>query len=333
MRIGLCLPALVMLSTVLMRSVQVSAAEKEICIYRARDGSIKQVNSRSSVPPEFRNRAQCFSARENKYLAKPEEIELKGTVRREELLSPVGRIELRWPRVVEVLFGRTPQRAMVDAASAVNRALKKPGFPPDVQRLNLDWQVVFMDEKLPEKQIPAYLVNSCHPAWMAPPASIYVIAQRVAAGCSSQKVDSSTADMRLAQALIHEMGHAVEHKLLETAFSMDRMQAEGFATWFEIFASDYSSIIPRGKIEKEHLLTARQAVRESPAVFNFAGSALDYSRAGMYFQAIVERRGVSGLMGVYKAMQAEKIGFFAAVKKSTGWDQNRLEKEVQKLVG
>ena len=310
----------------------VSAAPREFCLYKDFSGTIKQTDSRQKVPISLRGAARCFSASDNQNLARPEEIELKGAVRREDMVSPLGRIELRWPRIVEVLFGRTPQRAMADAAATVNRVLKKAGFPARLRTLNLQWQVVFMDEKLPEKQIPAYLVNSCHPAWMTPPSNIYVIAQRVASGCSGQKVASSYADAQLAQVLIHEIGHALEHLLLGAADTPDRMRAEGFATWFEIYASESSSVIPHGSVRKIYQSLAQQSIHESPDGFQFSGSAADYARASLYFSAVVERRGVASLMEVYENMRAERTDLLNAIRKIMGWDEKKLAQEIKKVL-
>ena len=46
---------------------------------------------------------------ESYYMAQPEDVKLKGTVRKESISSSIGHIELRWPRKVELLFGRTPR--------------------------------------------------------------------------------------------------------------------------------------------------------------------------------------------------------------------------------
>ena len=316
----------------LLSAASALAGPKEFCFYKDEHGAIKQTDSLMKVPLSMRKAARCFSPGDNHHLARPEEIELKGAVRREDMTSALGRIELRWPRLVEVLFGRTPQRAMADAAATVSRVLNKAGFPAELRNLDLHWQVVFMDEKLPEKQIPSYLVNSCHPAWMTPPSHIYVIAQRVAAGCSGQKTSSSFADAQLAQVLIHEIGHALEHRLLGAADTPDRMRSEGFATWFEIFAAESSSVIPRGSVRKMYGALAQQALKESPQGFRFAGSAADYGRASLYFSAIVERRGVSGLMEVYKTMRAENLDFLSAIRKTTGWDEKKLAEEVRRVL-
>jgi len=339
-------------------------------------GIFRQVNSKDQVPEEFREKAKCFSnsqkqlsstpkpapqtldqldaikkERDSKakelrakdsgdlnqgYLAKPEEIDLKGTVRHEDLASSIGRIDLRWPRKVELLFGRTPSRAMSEAASAVSRALKKGGFPPNVQSLDLDWNVVFMDEDVPEKQIPQYLVNNCHPAWMTPIANLYVVAQRVVAGCNgggSGKYEGNVADAMLTQILIHEMGHAVEFQLLQGVSSDDRMRAEGFACWFEQYASDFSSVIPSGEPSRFYRGLAKRSIQESPDKFYFQGSAQDYARGSMYMRSVVERRGISGLMQVYKTMREQKIDFFKAAKIAIDWDTDRFNKEILKSLG
>jgi hypothetical protein len=266
-------------------------------------------------------------------LASPEEINLDGNIRIENMVSPLGSISLKWPRKVESLFGRTPERAVADAARTVNRALNRPGFSPKVQNLSLDWQIVFMDEDLPETQIPAYLVSNCHPAWMTPPANIYVVAQRVAEGCgNTKKASTFVADSELAEVLIHEMGHAVEFRLLGPAFRRERFRAEGFATWFEQFASDLSSTIPRGAVKKRHDKFAREAIKYSPDIFTFQGTAHDYARASLYFRAIVERRRLSSLMDVYEVMSNENIHFFSAVEKKLGWDRKRIESEVLRVI-
>lgn len=314
-------------------SYEAAAENTEVCLYQDDQGKIQQVNSRERVPVSKRSQARCFSAKQHQYLAAPQDIELKGTTRREDMVSSVGRIELRWPRKVETLFGRTPQRAMADAATSVSRALRSAGFPPKLQSLNLDWKVVFMDEEVPERQIPTYLVNNCHPAWMTPPSNIYVVAQRAAAGCGAgQTVRTSDADARLAHILIHEMGHAIEYQLLEGAQSGDRMRAEGFASWFEQFGADYSSVIPKGSVRALYASAGKASLRASPGVFHFSGSFEDYARAALYFRAIEERRGVRGVMDVYSLIRDEGLPLLSAIERRMSWDSARIQSEVGRLV-
>lgn len=307
-----------------------TAQSEEFCIYVTPSGKIEQVPSLEKVPARYQNNAKCFSTKQAEPMAKPEEIELEGTVRKEDIGTPVGRVQLRWPRKVEVLFGRTPQRALSDAARTVGRALKRSGIPTRIQNLSLTWEIVFMDEELPETQIPSYLVNNCHPAWMTPPANIYVVAQRVVAGCGNQQaLAGKVADSRLAQILIHEMGHAVEHAILGKQFGNDRMRAEGFATWFEQYAAGFSSVVSPRTIKAEHLSMAKASFQASPQSFTFRGSGPDYARASLYFAAIAAKKNVGGVMDVYAAMIEKNLSFLAAIEATLDWNEDRVLKEVQ----
>lgn len=310
-----------------------AAPPRELCVYQDADGKLQQVNSRDRVPVSLRESARCFSTQDHQYLAKPEEIELKGTTRREDMVSTVGRIELRWQRAVESLFGRTPQRAVADAARAVSRALKSAGFPPVLQNLSLEWKIVFMDENVPETQIPTYLVNNCHPAWMTPPANLYIVAQRAAAGCGGGQVRSNDADARLAHILIHEMGHAIEFQLLQGKMDGDRVRAEGFASWFEQYGSDFSSVIPKNSVRDMYQRAAQEALRRGGAGAAFGGTLEDYARASLYFSAVESRRGVRGIVDVYNTMLSENLAFPRALLRRMNWDDTRLETELLRAAG
>ncbi len=272
-------------------------------------------------------------AEPNVFLANPEDVKLSGNIRREYMASSVGRIELRWPRKVELLFGRTPQKAMADAARTASRALKASSFPVSVQKLNLEWKVVFMDEELPETQIPTSLISNCHPAWMTPPANIYVVSQRVVAGCGGSKnPGSQVADSELAHILLHEIGHVVEYQLLKEMQGYDRMRAEGFASWFEQYSSDFSSVIKKGSIRQMYYAMARQGFMSNPSI-SFSGSATDYAKASMFFNVIVGKKGIASLMAVYDLMYREKMGLFQAIEKKLFWDQKRIAQEIKKELG
>lgn len=324
-----------LLFTFLAISLQAAfASERELCLYRSSDGRLVQVNSRSDIPEQFRASARCFAPRVGEHLAQPDEVNLSGNLRQIEMTSSLGRIKLRWPRKVEKLFGRTPERAMADAAQTASRVLKRGSFPPSIQTLTVEWNVVFMDEELPETQIPHYLISNCHPAWMTPPANLYVVSQRVVAGCSGGNGSTSSInDGQLAQVLLHEIGHVIEFNLLEGRMGGDRLRAEGFASWFEQYSSDFSSVIPSGKAKSFYLSLARQGFNRNPDLLQFSGGAEDYARASMIFHAIVERRNVSGLVDVYQGMLQSNVGFFDAIEKTLGWDMKRLAKEVQRVVG
>ncbi|MFM1846610.1 MAG: hypothetical protein RL417_84 [Pseudomonadota bacterium] len=333
------------------------AGPRELCVYVAANGQVVQVNSIESVPSEYRAAARCFSEaikperprspaaprairiteagrmKGGELLPSPDAFELDGSTRRVDMSSSLGRVQLRWPRAIETLFGRTPERAVAEATRAVSRALKAGAFPPIVQRLDLEWRIVFMDEAKPDGQIPASLVSNCHPGWMVPPTDIYIVAQRVAAGCGGGRgASSGSADGALATVLIHEIGHAVEYQLLQGEFERSRMRAEGFATWFTGYATDYSPLVARGTVAADHRELARGSDKEGWSESSFRGTAHDYARASQIFSAVVERRGIRGLIDLYGAMEARKLGLIPALQEHFGWDENRLTTEVERVL-
>lgn len=305
---------------------------EEKCIYIEKQGVIKIADNLNNIPVEYRKTAKCTKTEKGMHLAKPDEINLGNTTRREELNSPVGKIILRWPRSAETLFGRTPSRAMSDAAKTVSKTIRTSAFPTHIQNMNLEWNIVFMDEKLPETQIPAYLISNCHPGWMTPPANIYIVAQRVAAGCTNNKISLSNADKALTEVLVHEMGHSLEYHILGQNNPPDRMRAEGFATWFEMHAAQYSSILDRKELIKRNAAAAAFAIKNSPNVFAFSGSGEDYARSSMYFSAIEDRFGLQGILAIYSAINNEGIDMFSAANKKLHLKRDQLEKEQLKYI-
>jgi len=266
------------------------------------------------------------------YLAKPADIALSGNVRREIINSPLGPISVKWPRKTESLFGRTPLKALSDAALTVSKALARGSVPTELQRLNLPWQVVFLDEDLPELQIPAYLISNCHPGWMTAPANVYIVGQRVAGGCQSTRVGQGVADAELTEVLIHEMGHAIEHAFLGQNFGNDRMRAEGFATWFANYASQFSSLLNRRVSDEKLKLAAKQAIQQSPQ-FNFQGSYLDYQRAASIFRVIEDRKSVTDVFAVESLIAKSGVPLMTAIEKRTSWNTQMLDHEIRKYLG
>ena len=342
-------------------------AQEELCTYSDVRGIIRQAE-KSKIPAVLLDSARCFKSKEAspspqetpknskdieaqapapvmraEGLALPQEIELKGNIRAVTMVSSLGKINLRWPRKVEKLFGRTPERAVADAARTVSKALKQSGFPAQVQSLYQDWNIIFMDENLPEKQIPSSLVSNCHPAWMVPPASIYVVAQRVAEGCSSSQQQSNRnnppalqsrqdADAELAHILLHELGHAVEYQILGSNMGDEQFRAEGFATWFEMYSSDFSSIIPLHSVRENTKKYAQESYQSQGMNFTFSGTAQDYSRVAMLFEVIVKRKSLSTLMRIYSKIREDNLTFLKAVDAVIGWDYTKLTQESIKML-
>ncbi|MCI5065597.1 hypothetical protein MRY87_07730 [bacterium] len=311
----------------------------EVCVYRNELGDERTVRSLRQVPFSLRGRARCFrvgppgGSEQGVALAAPEEISLGKRLRKQRISSSVGPINLRWPRSAEVVLGKNPLRAMADAARMVSKALKQEGFPAKLRQLDLEWEVVFMDEDVPLAEVPLQLVSNCHPAWMTPPANIYVVVQRVAAGCGGAPAPQpSEVDAKMAEVLAHEMGHVVEAQILGgKVFMSERWRAEGFATYFERLASEYSSVIPTGSVSAEHYRLARESFSVSPGSFVFRGTAADYARASLYLEAVARERGIKGLLRVYDRLRSGGGALLDAIERETGWSRKDIEERARKV--
>lgn len=328
--------SLVLSGIFLLSSTSARAEEKKVlCAYRNESGRVVQVKSPDAIPQKFRGAAKCFyeSSQNSETLAAPSEIALEGSQREEDMNTSVGRIHLRWERKSEKLFGRTPVRAMSDAANTLSRVLKNPAFPSTIQGLSQEWQIVFIGENIPSAQIPMQLITNCHPGWMTPPANIYIVSERAAGGCGGARSSTSVADSTLTEILLHEMGHAVEYRLLEGRDQAgDRARAEGFATFFSMIAARYSSILSPSSMESKEKELAKMAIMSSPNSFNFQGTGPDYARAAMYFLALEQKLGLRAVTEVYATISKKGLGFFEAIQESSEWDRKRLEKEVRSLL-
>ncbi len=278
--------------------------------------------------------ASSSMAQNGIYLAKPSDITLKGSVRTEVLNTSLGKVNLRWPRALEVSFGRTPSRAMADASRTVSRALKASVFPSRLQSISQEWQVVFIGKELEAGEIPRELISNCHPGWMTPPANIYIVGDRIAAGCSSnaQRKSELLADSDLTGVVVHELGHAIEAILLTQGFQGDRMRAEGFATWFESYASNFSSYLNQRAIRKRNAELAERSFLTNPDDFLFQGSAFDYARASLYFSAIEEKYGLSGIIRLYNRMEKTGGKLMPAIMEEFHWSDKDLNGEVLKAI-
>lgn len=324
--------------------IPINLGAEQSCIYTDNNGIIKEASSIDSIPDELKDKVKCFKTRVKRAkaaeevvsdeelirsltipnMAAPDQIELDGALRKERLLSPLGTIELRWPRSAESIIGKDPARATVDAARMVSRTLLQSGFPSTVNRIDTTWSIVFMDEKVPTHQVPTHLITNCHPAWMTPPANIYVVVQRVAGACGNQNStkDKTVNDAKLAQIMAHEMAHVIEYNILGEKFANDRLRAEGFATWFESVAAEYSNLLDANQVMQEKIKLAYASIQTTNNIQSFNGSAEDYSRASIYFHAVVKDRGIKGLMRVYSLIKDDaQLSFTEAVEKEFGWTE------------
>ncbi|MDD2944002.1 MAG: hypothetical protein PHC51_13680 [bacterium] len=313
----------------------IAFSDDNLCVYRNDQGVTVQVNGQDKIPSRFKNNSHCFTGQNTNYLASPDNVSLEGSTGRRVLNTSLGKMELRWSRSVQSLFRRSPEKALSDAATAAAKALRSNGFPSQLaeKARTLPWKIVFMDDTAPASEIPQNLISNCHPAWMTAPANLYIVSQRVAAGCESnrQKKAQGVSDSELAHILIHEMGHVIEYLMIGNLQSAEKMRAEGFASWFEQFASDYSSSVKDGSVKDYYMNLAKESFRSSPSGFNFQGSAYDYARASTYFHAVVRRGGIRSLIEVYDTIAKDKSSLATAISKVMRWDKQRLEEEAKKV--
>jgi hypothetical protein len=297
------------------------------CAYLDDTGTVQRVESPEKVIPRLRSRVVCVNNQPTKFVA-PEDVKLEGPTREASFVTDLGPMQVRWPRSVEQCLRKNPQRAVADAASAVNRAIKTARFASEVKTARSEWSMVFTDKKSAMTQFPMVLSLGGHPGFMVPPSNIYIIADYISPNCSGGEVS----DALLTQVLLHEMGHVVEYLLLGSQqMSGDRQRAEGFASWFEIYASDFSSAIPRGQVREYYRSLAKNALASGSR--SFSGSAQDYGRSAFDFVTIVDRRGISGLMEVYALMRNDGLSFQEALHRKFRWTPAVLEKEARAIIG
>lgn len=314
----------------------------EECMYLTENGELKVVESKGLIPYKYREVSQCTNTKvktkssANSNFKRPQDIKLSGNIRKEKLTNPLGDgvVFLKWQREVEQLFNKSPKRAVIEALNTTARVLNSQGFPDKFRKLNIDWNIIFLGSEISESDIPKRLISACHPGWMRPPADIYIVASRVAEGCGDYKkrLTKDVADAEIAEILLHEIGHVIEYNFHDYKFKRNRFRSEGFATWYEAFSANFSSLIPKGRVVNEHLANAKESYRVSGDNFVFDGTAYDYGRASMYFHVIESKYRVRGLAKVYQRMLNKKLNFLSAVNDVYGFSKKDFDKRVKEYV-
>lgn len=294
-------------------------------MYADERGNILSAPTLKAVPSRFRAKAACRTS-EPRAIPKTEDVELRGATRSSSFSTPLGMMDVRWPRSVERCFGRSPSRAISEAASAVNRALRSARFDASIKNERRDWSLVFIDRASAVSQFPMALSLGGHPGFMVPPNQIYMVVDYISPNCQA----NGNVDALLTQVLLHEMGHVLEFELLDGKGGEDRKRAEGFAAWFEGYSAKFSPTIPTGSVRERY----RSLIRSYDAIGSstFDGDGEDYALASLELEAVVERKGVSGLMSVYETMNKDRCSFYDALAKRYGWDRKDLQREVKQLV-
>lgn len=313
------------LGTAVVSCFVVDATAQSRCVYIDERGHMVAQATLRDVPPRFRAQAACED-KQPQYIPNAADVSLRGGERSESFVTDIGRMDVRWPRQIERCFTKNPSRAIAEAASAANRALKSGRFGASLKYGKKDWSLVFIDRASAVSQFPMALSLGGHPGFMVPPNQIYIVTDYISPNCAPE----GDVDSKLIQVLLHEMGHVLEYTLLGSSnVSPDRKRAEGFAAWFEGYSSKYASGISQGAVKNFY----RGMVRDQSRVggSSFSGSGEDYAIASLEFEAVVARKGVAGLMDVYATMSADNCSFYEALSKKFGWDKRALAREVKNL--
>jgi hypothetical protein len=212
----------------------------------------------------------------------------------------------------------------------MGRAINRARFDTALINRQREWFFLVLDRRAAARAIPDRAAHTGHAGFMLPPNKIFVIADNIAGDCE-RSGPRNVPDDFLARVLIHEMAHVLEYVLLKDQFGTERFRVEGFARWFEEYATEGSTIIAPGSVaaETNGFVRARPNERFDPE--SFSGSHYDYARSAILFREIVARRGVAGLMRVYDRMSKGST-FFPAVQIELGIPRDRLERDAMAAV-
>lgn len=253
---------------------------------------------------------------------------------RELIPTPLGEVAMRWPRAGVSTGTVKAVEAVRKAWGAVAGALGQLGFPERVRTANYDWNLV-LQNGVPSGGKGRLLSSAqCHTAWMGPPADIVVNYDRLLEPCGAV-VGERPPTQILTGALIHEIAHAIEFQLLGKAFSRrQRWHSEGFATWFESVVVDgMPELKHRQALNEELKARAKRVFRENWSPYTFDGSPADYAKSFALISAIVEQKGVRGLVAVYERMAMNNCVFSEAVQLEFGWDQREWWHQARAALG
>ncbi len=277
----------------------------------------EQARSRSSDPSRLSSSMGTGGSEKS---LSPDRVTLEGAQKNFTFTTPVGRLQIRWQVKSTPFFGREPyfivKEAWIDAA----RILARRSFPVTIRSATFDWKLVFLDAEATARTYP-WGVGDCHPAWIRPPADIFVSAYYIGTGCGRRQLPEHEARERLVGTLYHEFGHAVEYQLLGLASrNKERYHSEGFAMWFEAEAlKDHGRSRDAAKLRA----ASKQYYREDWDPTTFNGGYDDYVRAYAMIDTIVAERGLRRLIKIYERLAKDPAGrmnFAQAVEAEIGWD-------------
>ncbi|MFN8391472.1 MAG: hypothetical protein U0136_14385 [Bdellovibrionota bacterium] len=229
----------------------------------------------------------------------------------------LGAVSLRWPARLRPQVAFVPSKTIQSSWSAAESALRDLGFPAQVVASDYDWNVVVSgDGAALEPGVSRVSSAYCHTALMGPPADIVIDGYRLLHPCAV----GISPEQALQISLVHEVGHAVEFRLLGAGFSRrQRWHGEGFATWFESRARERLPFKAMTSDDRARLRErARTALTAGWRPYLFQGSPEDYARSYGLIATIAEAHSVPALIQVYQRMSADNCLFEEAVQRELG---------------
>jgi len=273
------------------------------CVYFDHLNRKITVKTLNQIPTKFKKLARCGVYKDQNNLNKPENISLSGHKRKASFITDFGSVNLRWTADQERYFPSKVKKSVLNSFKTFSKTIRNSEFYTVLKDQNLNWEIVFINDKIPLSQIPSHILNGCHPGWMTPPANIYILTPKIAIGCNmNKKVDNTSTQKQfsakaLEKTLIHEFGHVVENAISKN-FN-DRFRAEGFARWFETFASKNSPFLNKSSLINQNKKYAKYSYIEKPSNFSFKGSYTDYARAFMFFHVLEDLKGTHSILDYY----------------------------------
>lgn len=330
------------------------------CIYTTNDGMIASVTSVDAVPLEYRSSAKCVDVKKRsparvstqeqrrksiaqmraetkkRYDAKrplrPDQLNLNRTKRQREIQTSLGRVLLSWEASAEKYLRKSPEKTVTNTMRAAARTLAQNSFPPDLRNLKYDWRIVIMDKVPPEADIKVNGQGACHPGWMRFPADIFIAAERIATSCGRKRLSLQEGSEALEETLIHEIGHAIEFKMLGNRYrSHQRWHNEGFATWFESLGANYIS--GRGVNKSRMRERVRKSWNSSWDPRQFKGSGEDYARGYAMIATIAEKTSIRRLQQVYIKAANSNRPMLTTISEELRWSLKDLYKKVERNYG
>jgi hypothetical protein len=265
-----------------------------------------------------------FSSLVAQQIITPDKIELAGAHKNFSFTTPFGELRLRWKVTSDNPFGTNPYQIVKETWIAAGKVVSRSTFPTWLRSSKYQWNMIFMDQDTTARSNPFNSIN-CHPAWITPPANIYVSSYLISTSCGREKLNTNVARDRLKSTLMHEFGHALEYQLLgESIAYAQRFHSEGFAEWFETEAN--LQLSGNSNEKRLKLANAKVLFDLSWDPLSFNSSPEDYLKSFAMMTAIIDKFGLSKIIKAYDNAREMKTDLLVQLFKETNINMGQWKK-------